>query len=86
MFENLIEQSKQPKKTPTKNQVLILFLIQGFLLVFSFLVIVFFPEKAHSVATFLLGSMAISAMLYIEIFESKNGIGMSEESASELPK
>lgn len=86
MFKNLIEQAKKPKKSPTKKQVLGLILIQGLMLLFSLLVIAFFPHKAQSVAVFIFGSIAISAILYIELLESKNGIGMSEEIALELPK
>lgn len=75
MFKKVLFFADQPKRPLTKRLVLQALGFQALLLLISLLVIIVFPDRAAAVATFILLSLGICVMLWIEIFESKSGIG-----------
>lgn len=70
MIKKLIEKAKQPKK-PISLKVLLGFLLaQACLLLITLLVVVFWPERAPAVGTFVFMALGISVVLWFDIREA----------------
>lgn len=73
LLKKIIDLANKPKKRAPRKALLVLLGVQGALLLFVLGVLTFFPGRAPALGALVFLSLGISAILFVEFFDSPVG-------------